>query len=260
MPFQPTPYADVNAILHRLLVAVQAILGERLVAMYLHGSLATGDFKPHTSDVDFLVVTAGELLAETVSALAEMHARLAAGDPRWGPELEGSYVPRHALRRYDPADAMYPHIERGGQLRVEQHESDWVIQRYILRKWGVVLVGPAPETLIDPISPPALRQAMLDLFHGWWAPMLGDPVRLRRAGYRAYAILTMCRILYTLEHGAIVSKPAAARWAQAKHGARWGSVVASAAAWREGAPLAPLDEALAFIRYTRDHIRGVEGK
>ena len=33
-------------------------------------------------------------------------------------------------------------------------------------------------------------------------------------GYQAYAILSMCRVLYTLEFGTVVSKPAAARWAQ----------------------------------------------
>jgi len=44
--------------------------------------------------------------------------------------------------------------------------------------------------------------------------MLHDPTRLHTGEYRAYAILTRCRMLYTLEHGAIVSKPTAARWAQ----------------------------------------------
>lgn len=34
------------------------------------------------------------------------------------------------------------------------------------------------------------------------------------------AILTMCRVLHTLEHGTIVSKPVAARWAQAKLGGK----------------------------------------
>ena len=33
----------------------------------------------------------------------------------------------------------------------------------------------------------------------------------RAWGYRCYAVLTMCRMLYTLHHGAIVSKPGGGR-------------------------------------------------
>src|SRR6185437_9796182 len=47
----PTPYAEVNALLSMLLAQMQAILGERLVALYLCGSLSLGDFDPATSDV-----------------------------------------------------------------------------------------------------------------------------------------------------------------------------------------------------------------
>jgi hypothetical protein len=43
--------------------------------------------------------------------------------------------------------------------------------------------------------------------------MLEEPKRLHSSEYQAYAIVTMCRVLYTLEHGTIVSKPVSARWA-----------------------------------------------
>ncbi len=49
MSTNPTPYPDVNAVLHRLLAEVQAVLGERFVGLYLYGSLAGGDFDPDTS-------------------------------------------------------------------------------------------------------------------------------------------------------------------------------------------------------------------
>ena len=70
----PTPYPDVNAVLHELLAGVQAILGDHFVGLYLHGSLAIGDFNPHRSDIDFVVVTAGELPDEMLPALEAMHA------------------------------------------------------------------------------------------------------------------------------------------------------------------------------------------
>jgi predicted nucleotidyltransferase len=52
-----TPYPDVNAVLDLLLVKVQATLAHNFVALYLHGSLACGDFELQTNDIDFVVVT-----------------------------------------------------------------------------------------------------------------------------------------------------------------------------------------------------------
>jgi hypothetical protein len=60
-----TPYPQINAVLQELLSGVRAILGRRLVGMYLDGSLGIGDFDPDKSDLDFVVVTDGELSAET---------------------------------------------------------------------------------------------------------------------------------------------------------------------------------------------------
>jgi predicted nucleotidyltransferase len=249
----PTPYRDVNELLRQLLSSVQAILKHRFAGMYLYGSLALGDFALDKSDIDFVVVTDDDLSDESFLALKEMHARIATGESKWARELEGSYIPRRALRRYDPQDARHPHIDRGDapSLTIEPHESDWVIQRYVLRAHGVALAGPPIQTLIDPVSPSGLRQAIWELLHGWWAPMPACRAALENSvfGYRCYAVLTMCRMLYTLAHGTVVSKPMAARWAQETIERRWTPLIRDALAWSPAA--APnLEETLAFIRYT----------
>lgn len=247
----PTPYSEVNAVLNELLSGVQTVLGDHFVGMYLGGSLASGDFNPRRSDIDFLIVTTDEIPDKTLSALQVMHERITAGGSKWARELEGSYIPQHALRRYDPTHARHPHIERYGRLVLEQHDSDWVIQRYILREHGIVLAGPTPHSLISPVSPMELRQAVLGWLLVWWAPMLDNPeFRLHSPGYRAYAVLAMCRILYTLQHGTIVAKAVAARWAQETYREPWTHVIERAFVWEQGAEPVDLSEALAFIRYT----------
>jgi len=218
----PTLYPDVNAVLQLLLSSVQTILGDHFIGMYLYGSLASGDFD-QSSDVDFVIVTYDEISGDLFSALQAMHARIAASDSWWATELEGSYVPQHALRRYDPTHALHPHIDRGRgeSLGMKQHDSDWIIQRHILREQGLVVTGPAPHTLIDPVLPNELRRAVLEILHGWWALMLDDPARLNSRGYQSFAVLTMCRMLYTLQYGTVVSKPVAAHWAQETLAERW---------------------------------------
>ena len=256
----PTPPPAVNLIVHDLLEGARAILGDDLIGMYLIGSLAAGDWDPQNSDIDFVTVTAAELAPEQFEALRALHARVAAGESKWALEIEGSYIPQDALRRYDPANARHPHIFRGvgegeSVLFMMWHASDWIIQRHVLREQGIVVVGSPPHTLVEPVAPDELRGAVRALARVWPEPLLHDPEPLRvHDGYHAYTVVTLCRMLYTLEHGAIVSKPVAARWAQNLRGAQWSGLIKRALAWA----MRPQDlpETLQFMRYTLERSRG----
>lgn len=217
-----TPYPEVNALVGELYTAARAILGSHFVGMYLYGSLATGDFDRY-SDIDFLVVTDVAVAAEFFYALQEMHALLARGDSWWATDVEGCYIPLTALRRYDPSNARHPHLERGRdrQLVIETLGVDWVLQRRILRERGLVVTGPPLQMLIDPISYDDVLQAAHQVLHDRMVGHLSDPVPLHNRGYQSYVVLTLCRVLYTLATGEIVSKRAAAEWAKMKLDARW---------------------------------------
>jgi hypothetical protein len=246
----PTPYAGVNAVLSALLAAERAVLGEQFVALYAGGSLAGGDFDPERSDIDFVVVTAGELAPAVVQGLQVMHARLRRSGLEWATRIEGGYIPRPGLRRYDPAQARYPWLGVDGHFAVEPFDHGWVIQLHVLREHGLVVAGPNPRTLIDPISPDDLRDAQRAMLREWWQPQLDDHSRLRSREYQAYAVLTMCRALYTLEHGTVVTKAAAARWAQETLGERRAALIERALAWPRGAQVDELRDTLDLIRYT----------
>ena len=246
----PTPYPDVNADLVRLLAAVRAALGPQLAGVYVHGSLATGDFYPPRSDVDFLVATVGELGSEWLPRLAEMHTRLAAAGGQWARKMEGPYISLSALRRYDPAHAVHPALRVDGTFAPDWHASDWIIQRWILREHAIVLHGPPPRTLIDPVTPDDLRRAARGILAEWWAPQLSDSHRLYSREYQAYAALTMCRSLYTLKTGEVTGKRRAARWAQARLDADQVELVERALAWPDGEQADELPAVLALIRLT----------
>ncbi len=244
-----TPYPDVDTVLHYFRLGAQTALGHGFRGMYLTGSLALGDFDPRSSDIDFIVVTDGDVTADELAALRALHARFNAGESLWATDVEAVYIAAAALRRHDPARSLHPHIERGAgeTLRMDQLDSGWVVQRHILRQCGIAVAGPSPHTLIDPVDPRELHQAVALLMREWWGPMVDDLWPLKRPGYQAYAVLTMCRMLYTLQHGAIVSKPAAARWAQGY----WATNgrTSSTGPWR-GARIAPTR--LVMTRATRD--------
>jgi predicted nucleotidyltransferase len=216
------------------------VLGAKLVAAYVHGSLALGAFDPEASDVDFLVATEGDLDAGTVERLAALHERL-------GERLDGSYLPRDVLRRFDPARRLHPHIEsRGGKLALDDHGGETVIYRYVLLKCGITLIGPAPHELIDPVEPDELRAGVRALLREWWQPGGGAWEWFHDAVYRRYAVLTMCRVRYTLTEGDVVSKRTAAEWSLARVDSAWRDLVERAVS--RGA--CGYEETVSFVRAT----------
>lgn len=212
MADHPTSHPEVNVVLGELLPGLRAILRDQFVGMYLTGSLATGDFD-RNSDVDFVVVTEDEVGGEPFSALDILHRRVARIDSWCATQLDGGYISRRALRRFDPSNAVHAHIDRGGGERLKMVQYDeGVVQSHLLRERGITLEGPDPRTMIDKVTPGDLRKAMPRVLDGWAARILDDPALIATQGYQSYTVLSLCRILYTLEFGAVVSKQVAAEW------------------------------------------------
>jgi len=251
----PTPYADVNAVLKLLLKNVQDVMGTFFIGLYLHGSLALGDFDPGHSDIDFVVVTTRELPVKLISDLEAMHARIKDSGLKLAIKLDGAYISKKALLRYSIDNPPCPEIDET-KFSIQRDGSHGIINRHILRENGVVVAGPPVRPLIAPVSPDELREAVLDRLFTWWAPMLDKPgLRYPGPGYQSYAVLTMCRALYTLQHGAIVSKPVSARWALQTLDKRWTKLIESALAWHDGDPTGDIEQTRAFIKYTLERVK-----
>ncbi len=247
-----TPYPEINWLLEQVLAGAQSVLGQRFAGMYVEGSLASGDFD-QDSDIDFVVAASEAVSDELFLALQAMHDRLSALDSPWAIQLEGFYVSRQALRRHDAANGPCPNIERGSgeRLKMVRLDSTWDVHRWVLRERGITIAGPDPKTLVDPVRPEQLRQAMRTALAGWAAQV--EPGWLAARGGQSYVVLTICRILYTLATGAVGSKPTAARWARQNLPARWSPLVERAWEGRhdpgERAAVEEIAETLAYVRW-----------
>ena len=111
-----------------------------------------------------------------------------------------------------------------------------------------------PATLIDPISRDQLIESVRATLRHDWSQHIAGPKSIHpsRAGV---VVLTMCRALYVLDRGELVSKLEAARWAQRRLAPEWRPLIERALAWRADATLdaAALGETLRFLRFTLSH-------
>ena len=174
-PHYPTPHADVNRVLRDLLAQVQPILGTHFVGMYLSGSLALGDFDPQSSDIDMVIVTDVELSGDLFAALHDLHAHFDESRSPWAAKVEAVYIPLEDLRHSAPTPAQYPQIEKGRMLFLDHLESGWIFHCYTLREHGVIVAGPDPHTLINPVDPDAMRRAAATIAEIWLEQAQHDP-------------------------------------------------------------------------------------
>jgi hypothetical protein len=232
----PTPYPDLNEVLRGLLEGVQAVLGAKFVGAYLQGSFAIGDFDEH-SDVDFIIVIEHDLLDDEVRALQSMHARIFALDCAWAQHLEGSYFPMAVLRQPPRGDrgrrargefglnTPLWFLDNGSNSPTLSDHCDTLVVRWVVRERGVVLAGPPPTTLIEPLPEDALRAEILATMRGWGKVIVAHPEQYANRFYQTYIVLNFCRMLHDLRTGYPGSKLAGARWAKANLDPSWAGLI-----------------------------------
>src|SRR5207253_2500477 len=128
----------------------------------------------------------------------------------WTGRLQLLFLLKHQLLKMDGVGWLY----QFARLSRPGSDGNPIVWMNVLDS-GRVLFGPPARSFVPRITRVMLNQALVrevgylkeELVvkrHSQWRD---------RPSYRAYAVLTLCRILYSYDTGVIVSKPRAARWA-----------------------------------------------
>jgi predicted nucleotidyltransferase len=242
----------VGGFLASATAAWSKTLGRSLSGVYVHGSLATGAFNPRTSDIDVVVATRAPTDAATNRHLQDLQLQMLGwGDERWAERLDVVYAPAKALTiREVPAIAVLElHPDEG--FKIEQLGPEFLIQKYLLRTYGITLFGRDITKLVPRVTTGELRGAQIGTLRGWWLPQLEFPGRFLDRAYQAYAVLTMCRALCLLALGKVVTKPDAAAWAlRGAYLEPWRALIRSAVAYPGGRQTDQRAATIDFIRFT----------
>jgi hypothetical protein len=238
---------QVSELLAALAAALPVLLGRNLVGVYLCGSLTQRAFDARYSDIDLLAVTRRPLSEAQFRRVGAWLARRAAADP-WMLRLQASFLrcERLFVGTAEPVACLYQH----GALQRCGMDANCILWRNVLDS-GMTLYGPPPASFVPPITR-AMFLASLRLELAYLREEItGKTSRWRQVPYyQAYAVLTVCRILYSLARDRVVSKPAAARWALRTLPQQWHALIRLALAGRDPAGTArlPLRPIAALIR------------
>jgi len=249
LPTDRTTYADVNELLNLLLSGIHKILPDKLLDLYLYGSLVIGDFDIQCSDIDLLAATSSDIDDEDFAHLQKMHADLATNHPNWGDGIEVAYLSATALKTYHLHSNRIAVISPGEPFHIKEAGEDWLMNWFMVRESSFTLFGTSPQTLIDYITKERLLQTVRKHVQDWRQ----YAKNIRDHGSQAYAILTLCRGLCTLKKGESVSKKQAALWA-AQEFPEWSRLIQNALLWRK----APRDEQLDHVAVLPETLRFVD--
>ena len=223
-----TPNSGVDGIVASIQEAIAGVAGPLLVGLYLFGSLATGDFEEGVSDIDLIAVLSDPPNDKLAARLDRMHANLAAANPAWAGRIEVIYISAHGLANCRTDAATIAVISPGEPFHVVEAGRDWNLTWYPAREESVALVGPPIQTLIPSIPFAEFAEEVR-------ASLRAFPGRIEddaHPGSQAYAILTMCRGLFTIRLGRRPSKREAAAWAQQEF-PRWADLITRSLTWRQ---------------------------
>ncbi|HEX6249081.1 MAG TPA: aminoglycoside adenylyltransferase family protein [Nocardioidaceae bacterium] len=194
-----------------LLVGVlEQVLGDALVAVYLHGSAVQGGLRPD-SDVDLMVLTSRSMedreRRALVGELLEVSGRGATAPPGRPVEVTGVVVGELDPWRYPPTrDFQYGEWLRdeyvAGAVPGPTPDPDLAVLVAAAREHAVPLLGPAPETLLPRVPVRDLCRAVVDSLPGLLADLEGDERNV---------VLTLARMWVTAGSGEVVPKDVAAQ-------------------------------------------------
>lgn len=189
------------------------LLGDNLIGIYLHGSLAFGCFNPQRSDIDLLAVTREVMRLKIKRQLATLLL-----------DNSAPYLPPSVTRPVEISvltwDQLHPwqyptpydfHYSEGWRAIIDQQFSserrfdrDIAAHVVVTRYVGLPLQGAPVDEVFPTIPEQDYSDALLYDLEGLDAKIESSP---------NYYILNACRVLAFLQDREIFSKEAAALWA-----------------------------------------------
>ncbi len=243
---------EVISLLAKVPEALTHFLGTNLVGVYVYGSVLDATFDLARSDVDCIAVTERALTDVERRQLEDWLTDAATADP-WVRRLQMSFLVKETVLADDSRACLF----QFGELKRSGSDGNPIIWMDFFQR-GRTLCGAAPELFLPTITPEIFRRALVRE-----SAYLREELGIKQASqrrddlsYRVYAVLTVCRILYSVRTGKVASKGRAGRWALDHVPTDWHDLIHEALENGEpgGLEALPVQRLCAFVEYTHAQV------
>ena len=254
------PPKDTNDAEQIMLIIKQnysTILGDKLLGIYVHGSLAQQCFHWNSSDIDFIAVVQSPLTLAEKTAMVRTLCDMKDDLPPRGVEM--SVMLREVCRdmpypapfelHYSP---MWEHeyLENPEAFCARMHGVDYDLASHVmsLHYAGIAVYGPSIARVFGEVRPADFLDAIRRDLNGIAQNLDMEPV---------YGLLTLCRALIYIREGRVESKQVAGHWAVERLDDLYRPLLLAALdAYENGAPMR-YDRKLA-ARFAADAVREIK--
>jgi len=185
MPLLDRFMADVNGVLP-------------LAALWAHGSLALGDFQPGRSDLDLVALTGATLTSVQEQDLRLVHEAVHSQVPM-AEKLHCTYVVRAELGDIGRRHLAWAH----GEFLFRRVSP---VSRRELCLGDLCLLGPAPSSLVPPVTDEELTGYIRTDLRDYWYPRTARADLWLRDIWVDVGLLTFARATVTLREGRLITK------------------------------------------------------
>lgn len=191
---------------------ISAILGDKIVCIYLYGSVVMDDFKLGWSDIDILCLTKEEISDYEAEQLVDLRQKLLNKEEAnpYFRSFEGAIVSIDEFKKNQYSKVVY--WGTSGQRITDKFYFD-VFSLYELIKYGQLILGnDIRNELVLPTN-----EELRDGVQQHYKTIRKYAVETGESLYSCGWLLDIARCIYTLRYHDIISKTKAGEWALKKN-------------------------------------------
>jgi Domain of unknown function (DUF4111) len=218
----------IHPLLHDYMQLLAQSVPDLTEACYLHGSIALNAFNERLSDIDFVTVLRRRPTPQDIIHLKTSHQILSTTYPNW--TLDGSYLQWNDLGRLPDAIAPSPYVA-DGVFHPQGYRDINLVTWWVLKHYGIAILGPSPQALIFTVSWDELVARMHDNLNSYWRSWTRSPIRLSQllTDYSVqWSVLGVLRLWYAFCENEITSKTGAGGYALSHLPGRWHPLIQEA--------------------------------
>ncbi len=248
-------------ILQNIKNTYQSILSNKLVGIYVHGSIAFQCFNWNKSDIDFLVVVNESLTQEEKEALISELLILDKYCPPKGMEM--SVILEKACRPFQYPTPYELHFSNSHKEHFQENlaaycrkmnglDKDLAAHITVINEVGITLCGKDKSQVFEPIPKSAYVDSILYDIENAEEEIKENPV---------YFILNLCRVLAYLEENLVLSKKQGGEWGMVHVPAAYGDFIKSALeAYLSDIDLKNTNSVQNFVEYMLQYINKITAR